>query len=83
MLKLVDPQTFEVRQVFRAPQFSVGTIWCTACMSPDGQHVAAGSGNGTLYVWNVSFPLNIIFSLAPYCSTLTLYCSSDLHLLCA
>lgn len=53
MLKAVDPQTFEVRQTFRAPQFSVGTIWCTACLSPDEQHVAAGSGNGSLYVWKV------------------------------
>jgi len=54
LLKTVNPQTFEVRQTFRAPQFSVGTIWCTACISPDGQHVAAGSGNGSLFVWNVS-----------------------------
>lgn len=53
MLKAVDPQTYEVRQTFRAPQFSVGTIWCTACLSPDEQHVAAGSGNGSLYVWKV------------------------------
>ena len=54
LLKTVNPQTFEVRQSFRAPHFTVGTIWCTACMSPDGQHVAAGSGNGSVFVWNVS-----------------------------
>ena len=54
LLKTVNPQTFEVMQTFRAPQFSVGTIWCTPCISPDGQHVAAGSGNGSLFVWNVS-----------------------------
>ncbi|DBA83439.1 hypothetical protein WJX79_006327 [Trebouxia sp. C0005] len=53
LLKTVNPQTFEVKQTFRAPQFSVGTIWCTACISPDGQHVAAGSGNGSLFVWNM------------------------------
>lgn len=55
LLKTVNPQTFEVMQTFRAPQFSVGTIWCTPCISPDGQHVAAGSGNGSLFVWNVSY----------------------------
>lgn len=58
LLKTVNPGTFDVMQTFRAPQFSVGTIWCTACISPDGRHVAAGSGTGTLFVWNVSFLLN-------------------------
>lgn len=59
LLKTVNPQTFEVMQTFRAPQFSVGTIWCTPCISPDGQHVAAGSGNGSLFVWNVSHHLHL------------------------
>ena len=47
LLKTLNPQTFEVKQTFRAPApaFSVGTIWCTACFSPNGQHVVAGSGN--------------------------------------
>ncbi|KAL3161687.1 hypothetical protein ABBQ38_008786 [Trebouxia sp. C0009 RCD-2024] len=53
MLKTVNPQTFEVMQTLRAAQFSVGTIWCTPCISPDGQHVAAGSGNGSMFVWNM------------------------------
>ena len=41
LLKTLNPQTFEVKQTFRAPApaFSVGTIWCTACFeefSPNG-----------------------------------------------
>ena len=53
LLKLVDSRTFEVRQTFRAPGFAVGTVWCTACMSPDERHVAAGSASGAVYVWEV------------------------------
>lgn len=53
LLKLVDARTFEIRQVFRAARFSVGTIWCTPAISPDEQHVAAGATDGTVHIWEV------------------------------
>ncbi|KAK9845276.1 hypothetical protein WJX81_001992 [Elliptochloris bilobata] len=51
LLKLVDPRTFQVQRSLRAPGFSVGTVWCTACLGPDERHVAAGSSDGTVFIW--------------------------------
>ena len=60
LLKVVDSHTFEVRQTFRAPGFAVGTVWCTACMSPDERHVAAGSASGVVYVWEVRDYMQVV-----------------------
>ncbi|KAK9828803.1 hypothetical protein WJX72_002152 [[Myrmecia] bisecta] len=53
MLKLVDIRTFQVQHSLRAPGFVVGTVWCTASMGPDERHVAAGSTDGSVFVWEV------------------------------
>lgn len=53
-MRIVDARTFQVRQTLTAPGFSVATTWCTACLSPDESHAAAGSSNGAVFVWEVS-----------------------------
>ncbi|TWW54612.1 Autophagy-related protein 16 APG16-like 1, partial [Takifugu flavidus] len=39
---------------FRADGFSCGSDSTKAVISPDGGFLAAGSADGTLYIWNVS-----------------------------
>lgn len=41
----------QVQRSLRAPGFSVGTVWCTACLGPDERFVAAGSSDGTVFIW--------------------------------
>ena len=53
ILRLVDSRTFQVKQMLTAPGFAIGTIWCTVCLSADEAHAAAGSANGSVYVWEV------------------------------
>jgi autophagy-related protein 16 len=52
-LKLVDTRTYDVIQTFTSPQFKVGLNWSKSCFSPDGVHVASGSADGSLCIWNV------------------------------
>ena len=54
MLKLVDTKTFQVRKELRAGGFAVGNVWCSAALAADERHVAAGSTDGTVFVWEVS-----------------------------
>ena len=53
-LRVVDARTFQVQQTLTAPGFSVSTTWCTACLSSNESHAAAGSANGSVFVWEVS-----------------------------
>ncbi|KAL3900819.1 MAG: hypothetical protein SGCHY_001071 [Lobulomycetales sp.] len=52
-LKLVDCRMYRVVQTFTAPQFKTGLNWTKSCYSPDAVHVASGSADGSLFVWNV------------------------------
>ena len=54
LLKIVDLQTFKVRQTMRAPGFAVGNTWCSAAIASDERHVTAGSTDGTVYIWEAS-----------------------------
>eukprot|EP00884_Botryococcus_braunii_P018248 jgi/Botrbrau1/5106/Bobra.0128s0017.1 len=51
VLKLVDLKTYRVQAAFRAPGFTVSSVWCRACLGPDDKFLAAGSGDGSLFVW--------------------------------
>lgn len=39
--------------VFSADGFKVGCDWARATFSPDGQYVAVGSSDGSVYIWGV------------------------------
>ena len=54
MLKLVDTRTFQVRNELRSAGFAVGNIWCSAALSADERHAAAGSTDGSVHIWEVS-----------------------------
>ncbi|KAM4836043.1 autophagy-related protein 16-1 isoform 2-T2 [Thomomys bottae] len=53
LLKVIDLRTNAVKQTFSAPGFKCGSDWTRVVFSPDGGYVAAGSAEGSLYVWNV------------------------------
>lgn len=38
---------------FSADGFKVGCDWARATFSPDGQYVAVGSSDGSVYIWGV------------------------------
>ncbi|KAM9317428.1 autophagy-related protein 16-1 [Gastrophryne carolinensis] len=53
LIKIVDLRASAVRQTFSAQGFKCGSDWTRVIFSPDGNYVAAGSAEGTLYFWNV------------------------------
>nr|KAF6493665.1 autophagy related 16 like 1 [Rousettus aegyptiacus] len=53
LLKIIDLRVNAVRQTFSASGFKCGSDWTRVVFSPDGSYVAAGSAEGSLYVWSV------------------------------
>ncbi|KAM9085576.1 autophagy-related protein 16-1 isoform 5-T5 [Megaptera novaeangliae] len=53
LLKIIDLRVNAVRQTFSAPGFKCGSDWTRVVFSPDGSYVAAGSAEGSLYIWSV------------------------------
>ncbi|XP_075057847.1 autophagy-related protein 16-1 isoform X2 [Mixophyes fleayi] len=53
LIKIIDLRANAVRQTFSAQGFKCGSDWTRVIFSPDGNYVAAGSVEGTLYFWNV------------------------------
>ncbi|XP_052048280.1 autophagy-related protein 16-1 isoform X1 [Apodemus sylvaticus] len=53
LLKVIDLRTNTIKQTFSAPGFKCGSDWTRVVFSPDGSYVAAGSAEGSLYVWSV------------------------------
>ncbi|KAI1893795.1 hypothetical protein AGOR_G00127340 [Albula goreensis] len=53
LVKIIDLRSNAVRQSFSAQGFKCGSDWTRVTFSPDGCYVAAGSAEGTLFVWNV------------------------------
>uniref|UniRef100_UPI00398E9EDA autophagy-related protein 16-1 isoform X2 n=1 Tax=Pristiophorus japonicus TaxID=55135 RepID=UPI00398E9EDA len=53
LLKIIDLRTNVTRQSFSSEGFKCGSDWTRVTFSPDGKFVAAGSSDGTVYVWSV------------------------------
>lgn len=51
-ITLIDGRSFMEISRFRDIKFRVGTIHSRACFSPRAGYVAAGSGNGAVFVWD-------------------------------
>ncbi|KAJ8979204.1 hypothetical protein NQ317_016839 [Molorchus minor] len=53
-LKLLDLRMNQVVVVFSCESFKVGCDWTRATFSPDGQYIAVGSADGSVYIWGVA-----------------------------
>lgn len=51
---LFDVRSLEVRGTLRANGSRVASNWSRSCISPDDSYVAAGSADGSVYIWSVS-----------------------------
>ncbi|XP_059805395.1 autophagy-related protein 16-1-like isoform X1 [Hypanus sabinus] len=53
ILKIIDLRTNVTKQSFSSQGFKCGSDWTRITFSPDGKFIAAGSSDGTLFVWSV------------------------------
>ncbi|XP_012253468.2 autophagy-related protein 16-1 isoform X2 [Athalia rosae] len=53
-LKLLDLRMNQIIGSFSAEGFKVGCDWARATFSPDGQYIAVGSSNGSVFIWSIS-----------------------------
>ncbi|CAK8566692.1 unnamed protein product [Lathyrus sativus] len=51
---LFDVRSLEVSSTLKAAGNRVASNWSRSCISPDDKHVAAGSSDGSVYVWSAS-----------------------------
>ncbi|XP_061351267.1 autophagy-related protein 16-like [Gastrolobium bilobum] len=51
---LFDVRSLEISGTLRATGNRVASNWSRSCISPDDSHVAAGSSDGSVYVWSIS-----------------------------
>eukprot|EP00088_Acartia_fossae_P061192 TRINITY_DN7347_c0_g1_i12.p1 TRINITY_DN7347_c0_g1~~TRINITY_DN7347_c0_g1_i12.p1 ORF type:complete len:548 (-),score=133.97 TRINITY_DN7347_c0_g1_i12:709-2352(-) len=53
-ISIVDMRTVAAVKTLQSDGFHVGCDWNRLSFSPDGQFLAAGAGDGAVYVWNVT-----------------------------
>ncbi|KAG8475850.1 hypothetical protein CXB51_032724 [Gossypium anomalum] len=51
---LFDIRSLEVFGTFGATRNKVASNWSRSCISPDDNNIAAGSANGSIYIWSIS-----------------------------
>ncbi|KAI4343673.1 hypothetical protein L6164_010994 [Bauhinia variegata] len=54
MHNLFDVRSLEVCGTLRATGNRVASNWSRSCISPDDNHVAAGSADGSIHIWSIS-----------------------------
>ncbi|KDP30999.1 hypothetical protein JCGZ_11375 [Jatropha curcas] len=70
---LFDMRSLEVCGTLRASGNRVASNWSRSCISPDDNYVAAGSADGSVYIWSVS-KADIVSTLKEH-TTSVLCCS--------
>ncbi|XP_043663413.1 autophagy-related protein 16 [Vespula pensylvanica] len=53
-VKLIDLRMKKIIGSFSADGFKVAFDWTRAAFSPDGQYIAAGSSDGSVFIWSVA-----------------------------
>jgi len=53
LIKVLDVRNFKLIREISHPDFSNNQTWMNFGFSPDGKNFAIGSGNGSVFVWNV------------------------------
>ncbi|CAL1686797.1 unnamed protein product [Lasius platythorax] len=53
-LKLIDLRMKKIVGSFSADGFKVGFDWTRAAFSPDGQYIAVGSADGSVFIWTIA-----------------------------
>ncbi|GMJ05844.1 AUTOPHAGY 16 [Hibiscus trionum] len=51
---LFDIRSLEICGTFRATGSRVASNWSRSCISPDDNYIAAGSADGSIYIWSIS-----------------------------
>lgn len=51
---LFDVRSLEVCSTLKASGYKMPSNWSRSCISPDENYVAAGSADGSVYIWSVS-----------------------------
>ncbi|KAE8667933.1 Detected protein of confused Function [Hibiscus syriacus] len=51
---LFDIQSLDVCSTFKATGNRVASNWSRSCISPDDNYIAAGSTDGSVYIWSIS-----------------------------
>ncbi|XP_014488250.1 PREDICTED: autophagy-related protein 16-1 isoform X2 [Dinoponera quadriceps] len=53
-VKLIDLRMKKIVGSFSADGFKVGFDWARAAFSPDGQYIAVGSADGSVFIWSIA-----------------------------
>lgn len=52
-LRVVDLRTLQPLATLHAPEFAVRGVWAGCTLGPDERHAAAGSHDGTVFIWEL------------------------------
>uniref|UniRef100_A0A8D8DWH7 Autophagy-related protein 16-1 n=1 Tax=Culex pipiens TaxID=7175 RepID=A0A8D8DWH7_CULPI len=59
-INLLDLRQNKIVRTFRSDNFKVGCDWSRVAFSPTCQRFAAGSADGSVFVWNINGPLESV-----------------------
>ncbi|XP_040169325.1 autophagy-related protein 16-1 isoform X1 [Anopheles arabiensis] len=59
-INLLDLRQNRIVRTFRNDNFKVGCDWSRVAFSPSSSRIAAGSADGSVYIWNINGPLETV-----------------------